>query len=157
MSIEGRKSLSLARKGISRKQKGQFQSGHIAWNKKRTKRQYIPIIYHKGKKMPLSHSVYLRYHDLKQIPKGFVVHHKDENPENNDISNLRLMRWQDHNYMHNILDRERASFKLKVQELLRKIEKEHNDWVNNWGADLISKEIILKVFGPALCEPEVKG
>ena len=34
------------------------------------------------------------------IPKGWVVHHKDENRQNNDISNLEAMSRADHNTIH---------------------------------------------------------
>lgn len=34
------------------------------------------------------------------IPEGYHVHHKDRNPNNNDIENLELMRKEDHLAMH---------------------------------------------------------
>lgn len=34
------------------------------------------------------------------IPDGYVVHHKDENKENNDISNLELKEWGEHTALH---------------------------------------------------------
>ena len=34
------------------------------------------------------------------IPQGFCIHHKDENKENNDISNLECMSASDHNALH---------------------------------------------------------
>lgn len=36
----------------------------------------------------------------KQVPKGYVVHHKDGNPENNAISNLKLMSRASSNRIH---------------------------------------------------------
>ena len=36
----------------------------------------------------------------KKCPKGYVVHHKDGNPENNHISNLKLMKIGDMNKIH---------------------------------------------------------
>lgn len=35
-----------------------------------------------------------------EIPKGWVVHHLDENPLNNNIENLVLMSRSDHNSLH---------------------------------------------------------
>lgn len=34
------------------------------------------------------------------IPDGYVVHHKDDNPKNNEIENLELMERSAHNSMH---------------------------------------------------------
>lgn len=34
------------------------------------------------------------------IPAGYVVHHKDEDKSNNDISNLELMKFEDHSAHH---------------------------------------------------------
>ena len=36
------------------------------------------------------------------IPKGFIVHHKDEKKDNNNIENLILMDKKDHRKMHSI-------------------------------------------------------
>lgn len=35
-----------------------------------------------------------------EIPKGFDVHHKDHNVDNNDISNLELLSSHDHQVLH---------------------------------------------------------
>lgn len=35
-----------------------------------------------------------------EIPKGFDVHHKDHNVDNNDISNLELLSSHDHKVLH---------------------------------------------------------
>ena len=36
----------------------------------------------------------------RAIPKGYVIHHKDENKSNNSIENLELMEKQEHTIMH---------------------------------------------------------
>jgi len=36
-----------------------------------------------------------------EIPNGYVVHHKDFNPANNDISNLELLSMSEHQKLHN--------------------------------------------------------
>src|SRR6478609_3981300 len=46
------------------------------------------------------HTAVWEYH-FSKVPKGFVVHHKDYNPANNDISNLELISKGDHNALHN--------------------------------------------------------
>ena len=38
-----------------------------------------------------------------EIPEGYVIHHIDCNPENNDIENLQLMTQSEHRYLHSIL------------------------------------------------------
>lgn len=35
------------------------------------------------------------------IPKGYGVHHIDRNKKNNDISNLKIVSWQEHMKLHN--------------------------------------------------------
>lgn len=55
-------------------------------------------------------SDYIFYHSyvmcvalgLTEIPKGFVVHHIDHNPYNNDISNLALLNTSAHSKLHAI-------------------------------------------------------
>jgi len=34
------------------------------------------------------------------IPQGFEIHHRDENPENNDFENLICVHQIDHNKLH---------------------------------------------------------
>jgi len=36
----------------------------------------------------------------KQLPKGYVIHHKDGNPENNSISNLQMISRAKSNKIH---------------------------------------------------------
>lgn len=36
-----------------------------------------------------------------KIPRGYVIHHKDLNPENNSIENLQLMSSHEHRKLHN--------------------------------------------------------
>lgn len=45
--------------------------------------------------------VWEKYHGRK-LPRGWVVHHKDENPLNNDISNLEAMPHAAHNSIHRL-------------------------------------------------------
>lgn len=45
------------------------------------------------------HRYIWEYHNGK-IPKNMVIHHKDFNKENNDISNLQLMTEFDHKSLH---------------------------------------------------------
>lgn len=40
---------------------------------------------------------------LTEIPKGWCVHHCDENPHNNDFDNLVLLTLRDHSRLHHAL------------------------------------------------------
>ena len=53
-----------------------------------------------GKKL---HRVVWESH-FGQIPQGHLIHHKDENKANNNISNLELMEWGEHTRVHHALD-----------------------------------------------------
>jgi len=46
----------------------------------------------------LHREIYLR--EVGQIPDGWLVHHRDEDKGNNDVSNLELMSRPDHNVFH---------------------------------------------------------
>jgi len=37
-----------------------------------------------------------------EIPDGYVVHHKDENPSNNCILNLQLLKEKEHHNLHHV-------------------------------------------------------
>jgi hypothetical protein len=53
-----------------------------------------------GEKMIWLHKVIWENHNNCKIPKGYVVHHKDHDKLNNDISNLVLMRSNEHRKIH---------------------------------------------------------
>lgn len=46
--------------------------------------------------------VFCEYTGMTQIPKGFVIHHIDRNPKNNDINNLAMMTTSGHSKLHSI-------------------------------------------------------
>jgi hypothetical protein len=39
-------------------------------------------------------------HNQCRVPRGYVIHHKDEDKDNNNITNLQLMTCNDHNRLH---------------------------------------------------------
>ena len=51
-----------------------------------------------GKK--IDEHVYVWEQNFGPIPKGYVVHHKDENKKNNNIDNLEIMTRSEHTKMH---------------------------------------------------------
>lgn len=58
----------------------------------------------KGSKHVFLHSVVMCEHlGVTKIPEGFVVHHIDQNPKNNDINNLALLTIEAHGKLHSIL------------------------------------------------------
>lgn len=58
-------------------------------------------IWHKGKRKSInvSHLVWM-YHTRTTLPPGFEIHHIDENPENNNFSNLICVHCLDHLKLH---------------------------------------------------------
>lgn len=54
---------------------------------------YIPlkgwVYYH--------HYIFCKHHNLKEIPKGYCLYHKDRNPLNNELDNLQFMTINSHN------------------------------------------------------------
>jgi hypothetical protein len=46
------------------------------------------------------HYVYCSAYDMKKIPKGFVIHHIDQNIDNNTLENLQLLSISEHIKLH---------------------------------------------------------
>lgn len=46
------------------------------------------------------HYVYCSANNLTSLPKGFVIHHIDQNIDNNDISNLQMLSISEHIKLH---------------------------------------------------------
>ena len=57
-----------------------------------------PAVYINGKNCHIHRLQWIKYHG--EIPKGCVIHHKDENKLNWDIDNLELLSRKDHIYQH---------------------------------------------------------
>jgi len=49
------------------------------------------------------HIIVCEHLSISAIPRGWVVHHCDFNPHNNEISNLVLLKMGDHNRLHRYL------------------------------------------------------
>lgn len=59
------------------------------------------------------HRAVWRHHN-GPIPKGLDVHHKDNDPDNNDISNLQLISKSDHAKLHDAFREWNATAEAKV-------------------------------------------
>lgn len=77
-----------------------------------------------GKREWLHRYIWIRHNS--EIPPNYLVHHKDENKENNDISNLELVSEQNHKIHHG----KRTRFKTE-QEML-KFAKKGNEASKAW-------------------------
>ena len=51
-------------------------------------------------RVPFHHVVYCYEHNLRCIPEGYVVHHKNHDKLDNRPENLELMRWGEHAAVH---------------------------------------------------------
>lgn len=159
--LEWRRHASEIRKGKKVHKNGSgFQQGNIPWNKRTTPRVKRKAVRINGKKIEMNQYVYMTYHKLKEIPKGFVIHHIDENPSNDDISNLRIMRKEDHNFLHQMLDKERYKTKLavlKLKEKCKELINLHQEFIRKVGVDNIESDFDKGAFsGVARIEEEIK-
>lgn len=75
--------------------------------------------------MKKSHRVWNEHNPNDKIGSGRyedVIHHKDENPKNNHISNLRKMSFENHIKLHNTGNSHSAGCK-RSKELRKRISK----------------------------------
>src|SRR3989338_1828721 len=96
-----------------------------------------------GRKNPKGlHVSVWEFHNKKEVPKGFHVHHKDSNTFNNDISNLECLSSHDHHRIPSKRDMEKVRANLeRIRPLAAKwhrspegkkwhIEKCRKQWKN---------------------------
>lgn len=55
---------------------------------------------HNSPRINISHKIFCEYHNIECVPKGFVIHHIDENKDNNLIENLMLLSKSEHSKLH---------------------------------------------------------
>jgi len=51
-------------------------------------------------RIKMHHAVVFEYLDILKLPKGFSVHHRDCNHQNNTIENLAVLSFSDHKWLH---------------------------------------------------------
>lgn len=114
--------MSKNRLGISSFNKGMkcswtgkngFKKGQIPWNK--GKKNVMPAPWNKGKhtrngryiqvtvdekRIYEHHYIYCLEHNLKEIPKGYEIHHINKNCSDNRVENLVLLSIEQHKIIH---------------------------------------------------------
>ena len=95
-----RYNIQIRRRGLP---KGKFGKDHPSWRggKYWLNPQGYLVKKVKGKPVFLHREVYLQHNKLKEIPKGYVIHHKDRNKLNNSINNLQMVTRGEHKRIHN--------------------------------------------------------
>ena len=78
-------------------------------------------------KKALHHYIWEKHHNQK-VPKGYCVHHKDEDKSNNDIENLELKTLRKHRQEHSRELFKDANYKKKILTGLKKAVKEAPKW-----------------------------
>lgn len=78
-----------------------------------------------GKRVRLHRYVWCKYNG--EIPKGVDVHHKDEDKENNDISNLMLITSSKHNSFHSG-ERIYSNYEEERQKFLDRTQEKAKEW-----------------------------
>ena len=79
---------------------GTWKKGQKAWNyegKGRLKRKFKK---YNGKLILNSHYIFCKHNNILEIPKGYVIHHKDLNSLNDNINNLIFLTNKKHKELH---------------------------------------------------------
>ena len=96
-----------------------------------------------GRKTSEARLIMMNFLHTKSIPKSIYVHHKDENPENNNLSNLELLLNIDHGKHHTPRDCSRYGFssagnRLEYQRAYMKdpvVREKHLKWRKKYYQD----------------------
>jgi hypothetical protein len=88
----GRKHTKESRKKMS---KSHFKGEHL------NKEGYLEL-WNGTRYVPMHHKVFCEHHNMEKIPDGFIVHHIDQNKQNNSITNLQMMSISNHVRLHNV-------------------------------------------------------
>lgn len=105
LSEETKQKMSEAHKGRKRKPFKEETKNKISiaqidlWSKLKTssdgKREKVYI---NGRQILISHLIWEKHYG--KIPDGYIIHHKDLNPSNNNINNLLMIERGKHNKLH---------------------------------------------------------
>jgi len=100
-SEKTKKEYSLKRKNVckSDEHKEKIRLGHLQRGRGyRLNRGYKIINIGRRKEMSEHRLIWEQHYG--KIPKGYIIHHKDENRSNNDINNLQLLTTSQHAELH---------------------------------------------------------
>lgn len=106
----------------------------------------------RNRRYPMRAHVYVWISHNGEIPKGYQVHHKDENKANNDISNLELLSTEDHLSFHGY-KRSKQSRDNMIKTVIPKAaewhkseaaKQFHTDHYNKYTKDIWMEPITLK-------------
>lgn len=90
---------------------------------------YFQVIGNKGRKnAPQLHKAVWEFYNQRKIPKGYHIHHKDFNNENNDPANLEIMKASDHLSLHGKRNYANPEFARKACANLDKIRGKASEW-----------------------------
>lgn len=74
------------------------------------------------------HVAIWEFHNNKTVPKGYCIHHKDENVFNNDISNLECKKENEHLSEHGKKNWKNKEYRERGIQQLNKIREKATDW-----------------------------
>lgn len=87
------------------------------------------------------------------IPKGYHVHHKDDNKHNNDISNLGLMTAHDHISKHmQSIDKEVLKQRFIDSAIPKAAEWHHSEEGKQWHSEQAKKVWLNRVKNKLTCQ-----
>jgi len=115
-----------------------------------------------GKNLQLHRYLWEQYHN-REIPEGFIIHHIDNNRDNNKIENLDLMSYAEHNYLHG-KGRKPWNYGVKCPNISEskmghivteeQIQKQKETWKNKY---IESMKLIDDLFKKGLDFKEIGG
>ncbi len=125
-----------------KRNKGMFEKGYTPWNYKgkgRLKRKYKRF---NGKLILNSHFVWLKYNNLKEVPKGYIIHHKDGDSLNDNIENLVLMTDKAHKQLQKKAGEELVNHSQEKKDKDLRLGKLSGDTNHRKGSKLQDNKLI---------------
>lgn len=88
---------------------------------------------------------------IKKLLSNEVIHHKDYNSQNNNISNLEILSYQEHKNLHKdkMVGKNNAVFRIKDKETWLQKQRERNQGSKNKNAVDISNKQIVEIIKEA--------
>lgn len=80
------------------------------------------------------------------IPKGYIVHHKDGNSNNNTIENLEILTNKEHMQLHMQESNRREQIRQTLERNRDKVKKAHKEYMKNRPAKSFTCAVCQKSF-----------